>query len=82
MPSGRRRGGTPCMGAPSMAMLPRLGSRKPAIRRSRVVLPQPEGPSRVTKLPPSIERSTPSSTVAVPNSLPTPLIEIDPRLTA
>ncbi len=43
---------------PPTAISPAVGSMKPAMRRSVVVLPQPEGPSRQTSLPLSIERST------------------------
>ena len=39
---------------PPMRILPRVGNSKPAIIRSMVVLPQPEGPSRVTSSPPAI----------------------------
>ena len=35
---------------PSMRMLPPLGCSSPAMARKVVVLPQPEGPSRVTML--------------------------------
>src|SRR5687767_4741355 len=44
-------GGTRVTSSPSMMISPRSGSRKPAIRFSRVVLPQPEGPSRVRNSP-------------------------------
>ena len=36
-------------GSPSMRMRPSVGVSRPAIMRSVVVFPQPEGPSRVTK---------------------------------
>src|SRR5467141_2079574 len=46
---------------PSSSMVPSVGSRKPAIIRSVVVLPQPEGPSSETNSPrarASVARST------------------------
>src|SRR5437879_7710813 len=46
---------------PSSSMVPSLGSRKPAIMRSVVVLPQPDGPSSETNSPrvsASVARST------------------------
>ncbi|MCY1376840.1 hypothetical protein D9M69_643610 [compost metagenome] len=42
--TGRRLGGTPSMDAPLMRRSPLSGAMKPAIMRSSVVLPQPEGP--------------------------------------
>src|SRR5690348_5048968 len=48
---------------------PSEGSRKPAISRSVVVLPQPEGPSRQTSCPWSILRETLSTTASEPNRL-------------
>src|SRR3954469_23370896 len=48
---------------------PPVGSRKPAISRSVVVLPQPEGPSRQTSCPWSIRNETSSTTASAPNRL-------------
>ena len=45
---------------------PAVGSTKPAIRRSVVVLPQPEGPSRQTSVPCSIVSETLSTTACGP----------------
>src|SRR5258708_30879728 len=39
------------MTSPSMAIVPELGSRNPAIMRSVLVLPQPDGPSSDTNSP-------------------------------
>src|SRR5690606_12677768 len=50
---------------------PWVGSSKPAIIRSSVVLPQPEGPSSVTSWPFSTSRST-SSTATTTGSSPWP----------
>ena len=43
-------GGNSLISSPSSTMRPSVGNSKPAIRRSVVVLPQPDGPSSVTKL--------------------------------
>src|SRR5271154_6238388 len=48
---------------------PLVGSRKPAISRSVVVLPQPDGPSRQTSCPWSIRKLTSSTTASDPNRL-------------
>src|SRR5215510_1170167 len=45
---------------------PAVGSTKPAISRSVVVLPQPDGPSRHTRLPCSILSDTSSTTAFGP----------------
>ena len=37
--------------SPSIKTLPEVGISRPAMRRSVVVLPQPLGPSRVTRAP-------------------------------
>ena len=66
--------GTPCrnradarpgavMSAPSIRMRPALGSSSPAIMRSSVVFPQPDGPSRQTKVPCATESVTSSTAV-------------------
>ena len=41
--------GTSLMRRPTTRMSPEVGCTSPAIDRRMVVLPQPEGPSRVTK---------------------------------
>ena len=59
--TGRRLGGTPCMDAPLMTMSPASGAMKPATMRSKVVLPQPEGPRMEKKEPertPKLRSST------------------------
>ena len=43
---------------PRSVMLPPSGRSRPAISRSNVVLPHPEGPSSVTKAPCATSRST------------------------
>src|SRR5581483_6762366 len=54
MPVARRLGGIATVEAPSIRMSPPSGSSKPAMQRSAVDLPQPEGPSR--------QRNSPSAT--------------------
>src|SRR5436190_8219156 len=65
MPMRRCSGGTtPCgeeSNLPATSMVPASGVRKPASVRSIVVLPQPEGPSRVMNSCSWIDRSTPIS---------------------
>src|SRR6185312_8514238 len=51
---------------------PSEGSRKPAISRSVVVLPQPDGPSRQTSCPCPISKDTSSTATALPYRLPRP----------
>ena len=65
MPMRRCSGGTtPCgedSRRPPTWMVPLSGVRKPASVRSIVVLPQPEGPSKVMNSRSAIARSTPLS---------------------
>ena len=65
----RCRGGGPATLRPAPATtrsprvtVPASGSSKPAISRSSVVLPQPDGPSSAVRLPPGTCRSTPVRT--------------------
>src|SRR6266851_4319460 len=69
MLTGRRCGGTPVMSWPSMTTRPASGLSKPASRRSSVVLPQPELPSRANNSPRSMTRSTPSTAATAPKRL-------------
>ena len=52
--------------APSTTIVPSDGSMKPAIMRSVVVLPQPEGPSSVTSSPRCSCSETASTTGVAP----------------
>ncbi len=61
MDIGRRFGGTSRTDSPSMSTSPSLGLSKPAIMRSVVVFPQPDGPSSVTKAPGSTSSEKPST---------------------
>src|SRR6185312_4492214 len=53
-------------------MRPESGRSKPAISRSVVVLPEPDGPSSVKNSPASISRSTPATATTSPYVLRTP----------
>src|SRR3954467_416785 len=57
------------MSAPSTSTLPAEGATRPAIIRSSVVLPQPDGPSRETNSPEATARSTSATASCVPNRL-------------
>ncbi len=51
MPTFRRFGALFVMSTPSTVMVPAVGCSKPAIIRSVVVLPQPDGPRNDTNSP-------------------------------
>ena len=55
---GRRFGGTPAMSLPSIRTTPPETASNPAITRSRVVFPQPDGPRSEKNSPSAISRST------------------------
>ena len=59
---------------------PSVGSTKPAISRSVVVLPQPDGPSRQTSVPCSIVIDTWSTTASGPYFLVSPRSSTDANL--
>ena len=67
--AGGARGRAACPSSnvsPLSAMRPRSGWSKPAIRRSSVVLPEPEGPRTAAKPPAGTVRSTSLSTAVEP----------------
>ena len=66
MLTGRRLGGTPRIDAPPMRTSPSSGARKPAIIRSSVVLPQPDGPRIEKKLPCATSSDSPSTAAIAP----------------
>ena len=74
IPSPRCSGGTSRPGAttgsPLMWMVPLSGCSSPAIMRSVVVFPQPEGPSRVKISASWISRSMPLTTLFAAAPLP------------
>src|ERR1700676_1620138 len=74
----RLAGGTSTTFFPSIRILPPETSSSPAIRRSSVVLPHPEGPTKTTKEPSSMSRSAPLMILTGPNDLRTPCSEIWP----
>ena len=63
--------------APPIRISPSVTSSSPAIMRSSVLLPQPDGPTSTTNSPFSIARSTPCSTETMPKFLRTFWISID-----
>src|ERR1044072_4006853 len=66
----RLSGGTECAGEDTSLsptrISPALGSTKPAMSRSVVVLPQPDGPSRQTRWPCSMVSDMSSTTATSP----------------
>src|ERR1700749_2743388 len=61
------------MSRPSRLMLPALSVSSPAIRRSSVDLPQPDGPTNTVNWPRAIDRSMPLIVLTSPNCFSTPL---------
>ena len=55
--------------SPSMSISPEVGSSSPAIMRSVVVLPQPDGPSSMKNSPSPIVKDDPFTAVKDPKSL-------------
>ena len=74
MLTGRRLGGTRVTSSPPMRTVPAVGASKPPIIRSRVVLPQPLGPSSEKNSPRRIASDTSSTAVRSPKRLLTPTI--------
>ena len=66
---GRSKGGMLTRSWPSRMIRPEVGVSKPANMRSKVVLPQPEEPSRAKISPLAIERLTRSTARCVPKFL-------------
>src|SRR5215468_7559708 len=64
----RARGGSPVTTCPPIRTSPELGCSRPAIVRSSVVLPHPDGPSSTRYSPGSVARSTPSIAWTLPPS--------------
>ena len=69
MPMLRLCAGVPTTLRSSTRTAPESGRSNPAAMRSAVVLPQPDGPSRLTSSPGSIARSNDSSAAAPANVL-------------
>ncbi|KAG1320778.1 hypothetical protein G6F63_014097 [Rhizopus arrhizus] len=64
--TGRRYGGTLVMSSPSRSICPEVASSKPASMRSKVDLPDPDGPITATVWPAGISRLMPRSTSSSP----------------
>ena len=62
MATSRSLGGTSFTTRPAMATVPEVISSSPAIMRSSVLLPQPEGPTSTMSSCSRISRSTPAMT--------------------
>src|SRR5262245_60368828 len=62
-------GGRPSTLLPSTRMVPLVGFSNPASIIRIVVLPEPDGPKRLTNSPLAMARSSPSTTVSVPKDL-------------
>src|SRR5262245_8338831 len=78
----RLAAGTPTTLVPSIRMRPPVTSSRPAISRSSVVLPHPDGPTKTTKVPSSISRSAPWMTTWLPNALRTSCSVMWPMMVA
>ena len=65
----RSAGGRSLTVSPSIKSVPELMSSSPATSRSKVDLPQPEGPTKTTNSRFSIARSTPLMTCVGPKDL-------------
>src|SRR4051794_27930216 len=55
-----------------MRISPSVGASRPAIRRSSVDLPQPDGPTKTMNSPSAMSRSRPRNTSVRPKTLRTP----------
>src|ERR1700761_2688589 len=76
----RLAGGVSTTFLPSIRMLPPVTSSSPAISRSSVVLPQPDGPTNTTKEPSAISRSAPLMMLTGPKDFLTPCSVIWPMV--
>src|SRR5882757_20601 len=69
MPMSRRCTGRSVMSLPPTWTRPESGSSKPAIMRSDVVLPQPDGPSSEKNSPAAMSSVTPSTATTLPSKV-------------
>ncbi|MCY1308911.1 hypothetical protein D9M70_589540 [compost metagenome] len=76
MCTSRSKGALRVSSVPSSRIVPAVGASKPAIIRSTVVLPEPEGPSIEKNSPLAMSMSTWSTAVTLPNVLRRPRTEI------
>src|SRR5256885_33625 len=72
MATSRSLGSSSLTTRPSILISPDVMSSRPAIMRNRVLLPQPEGPTKTTNSRSATSRSTPCTTATSPNDLQTP----------
>jgi hypothetical protein len=56
-------------GEPSNVYVPAVGLSNAEMQFKRVVLPEPDGPRRMTLSPPEISKLTPSSALTVPEAM-------------
>src|SRR5215470_14725523 len=82
MPISRRWAGSLSMRRSPKRISPASSSQNPAIMRRRVVLPQPDGPSRVKNSPSATSRSTPSTARTLPKLRDAPVILMPATLAA
>src|SRR3989344_3186413 len=73
MATPRSDGDSSLAARPPMAISPPEASSRPAIVRSRVDLPHPEGPTKTTNSPSAMSRSIPLRTSVVPTRLAPPV---------
>src|SRR3990172_5535026 len=69
----RARGGRSLTACPPIRISPAVGRSSPAMIRSKVVFPHPDGPRRTRNSPSLVDRFTPSTARTSPNRLLTPL---------
>ena len=72
----RAYGGSRVTSTPASSTVPASGRSNPAIRRSSVVLPEPDGPSMVKNSPSATSRSTPATAASCPYMRRTPVSRI------
>ena len=72
MLTSRSNGATRVTSRPLSITVPAVGCSNPAIMRSTVVLPEPDGPSMEKNSPSAMSRSTPATASIEPNDLRSP----------
>src|SRR5215475_5150516 len=77
MAMSRSLGGRSLTTAPPIRIVPALTSSSPAIIRSKVDFPQPDGPTSTMNSPSAMARSMPCRTLTAPKDLLTPVMSID-----
>src|SRR5215470_6800778 len=82
MPTLRLNGGSNVTRAPSIHTSPSVGTAKPAMHASVVVLPDPDGPSSVRNSPGRAVRVTPSTARVAPKVLTRPSMRTSAPLAA